>query len=310
MWTEEQKATHRSGIGGSDIAAVMGISPWKTPYAVWLEKMGLGDGVVESPAMEWGTRLESNILDKFGKQHPKYEVIAPRETVRHPEHDFVLASVDGLLRKDGADIGVLEIKTASAYSKDAWGEENTADIPEYYTMQVNWYMGIYSLPLAIVAVLIGGSDYREYVIHFDAELFERQLAAGRAFWENHVLAQVAPPVSAGDGEALRQHHPEATAPPISSIPEIDALAERMEELKAQAAEIKAEDKLCRARIMEFLGEHEGVAGSWGSISWKKQRGKIAWKQAATEAGVTAAAAEVHRGKGSRVFRVNFKKKGV
>ena len=56
-------------IGGSDIAAVMGLSRWKTPLSLWAEKTGrVQNGLSNFEAAEIGTELEEYVSRKFEKK--------------------------------------------------------------------------------------------------------------------------------------------------------------------------------------------------------------------------------------------------
>lgn len=173
------------GIGGSEIAAVMGLSPWESRFSMWHRKArpGTGFGQVEqSEAMYWGTVDEPNIARRFAELHPEYAVIeAPLYTAR--ERPWQIASPDRILVdvETGAR-SVLEIKT-SRYD-DAWRE----GVPIQYRCQVLWYLDVLELDRAIIACRFGGAELREYEIERDeADMiamreggaeFMRTLAAG------------------------------------------------------------------------------------------------------------------------------------
>ena len=88
----------RTGIGGSDIAAICKTSPWTSPMALWAKKTGrLSDDYTPSEAAEWGTRLESVIIQKFQDVHPEFEVVTDVGTWAHEERPWQLANPDGLV---------------------------------------------------------------------------------------------------------------------------------------------------------------------------------------------------------------------
>lgn len=207
MLTPEQKARRMSGLGGSDIAAALGVSPWKTPMQLWYEKMGmLAD--YEDPtnaAMEWGSRLERPILDKFAEDYRgEYHVFCGDFFIRHPEYPFLVGDLDGIglmphrgrqagawLRDNGAtkywpacqqkngppvpDI-LLEAKTSGEWTP--WPE-----VPRYYWLQVQHYLYLTGIRKAIVCVLfLPARKYEEYVIQWD-ESYLSLLPILMKFWQ-------------------------------------------------------------------------------------------------------------------------------
>lgn len=190
-------AARRKGIGASEIAAVLGISPWESPFSLYWRKVE-GWDFEASPAMEWGNRLEPAVAIKYANNHPEYEVWHGQ--LEHGDPDWMLATPDRLLRMwvDGRlmpPVGLLELKTA--HSGDGWGEPGTAEIPVYYRAQVLWQMAVVDVEWADVAVLIGGSDYREYTVLRDEKDIAVMVEAGRRFMAR---------IEAGDPPPLDDHH--------------------------------------------------------------------------------------------------------
>lgn len=158
--SDEWSAARKGRIGGSDIAAVIGLSPWESKFSLWHRKSGLIGDPDLSGVMEWGTRLEDAIAAKFADEHPEMDV-RPAGTYVHQDRDWQLANPDRLLY-GSSGIKVLEVKTAREDTH--WGEPGTDQIPVHYRPQVLWYLDALGLRIAHIAVLIAGSDYREYVI--------------------------------------------------------------------------------------------------------------------------------------------------
>jgi len=176
MERQEWLEARRRGIGGSDAAVVLGLSRWKTPHALWLEKTGQSTGEgADSEAMHWGRALEPVIRSEYERRTGA--LVAEYPQIAHPDYGWMLANVDGLT-DDGK---VLEIKTAR--TADGWGEEGTDEVPEAYALQVQHYMAVTGREMADIAVLIGGSDFRIYTIFADAQLQADLIKAEAAFWE-------------------------------------------------------------------------------------------------------------------------------
>lgn len=157
----------RTGIGGSDIAAICNASPWTSPFALWAKKTGrIPDDYVPSEAAEWGTRLESVVLDKFEEQHPELFVTRDVGTWAHSERPWQLANPDAIAHDaDTRTDYIIEVKT-SRYEDD-WAD----GVPAYYRTQVQWYLQTFGFSKAYVVALFAGSKYREFEI--DADSFEQ-----------------------------------------------------------------------------------------------------------------------------------------
>lgn len=172
-------AARANGIGGSEIAAVLGLSPYESRFSLWHRKRGIVDDVQQSDAMEWGNRLEAAIAGKYADEHPE-QVVVPAGTYHHPGHPWWIVNPDRFAI-NGADgsFEIVEIKTA--YRDDHWGPAGTDQYPVWYRCQVLWYLGALGLTRARLVVLISGSDYREYEIEADPAELQILADAGAEF---------------------------------------------------------------------------------------------------------------------------------
>ncbi|MFG2400718.1 YqaJ viral recombinase family nuclease [Streptomyces lydicus] len=158
--SEEWHAARRSGIGGSEIAAVLGISPYESAFSLWHRKQGLIAPVAESEEMYWGKVHEPGICRRFAELHPEHSLtVAP--TYAAAARRWQIANPDRLWGPD-----LLEAKTAR--TAEGWGEPGTDEIPVHYRAQCLQYLDVLGRRRCWVAVLIAGSEYREYVVEYDA----------------------------------------------------------------------------------------------------------------------------------------------
>lgn len=185
-------AERRNGIGGSEVAAVLGVSRYAGPTRIYYEKLGVLPHE-DNAAMEWGRRLEPVVIDKFADEHPEFHVRPGPGLVAHPDRPWQRATVDALVAEspDGPPIAVFDAKTGSSRVVE-WGEEGSDEVPLPYLCQLVWYMDVYGLDRGFVGVLLDGCDYREYTVEYDADLAARMRAHCAVFWHHHVLAGVAP----------------------------------------------------------------------------------------------------------------------
>lgn len=170
-WLEER----RTGIGGSDAAASVGLSKYKTRLELYLDKRGELE-TAENEPMRWGHLLEPVVRQEYCNRTGRTVVIPPG-IVRHPTVEFALMTPDGIADESR----VLQVKTSR--TSEGWGEPGSAEIPQEYLLQTQHEMFVTGLPVADVAVLIGGSDFRIYVIDADAEFQSLLIEQEREFWE-------------------------------------------------------------------------------------------------------------------------------
>lgn len=244
------------GLGGSEIAAVVGLSPWVSRFALWHRKRGTLGKQANQPAFDWGHRLEPVICDAFADAHPEF-IASKAGTYRHGERKWQLANVDRLLHYDGEPFpanepsGILEVKTAHQYDAHEWGR-GPEDIPPYYRCQVLWYMDVLGVPEAHMAVLIGGSDYREYLIPYAADEAEWLREEGAKFWAE-VQAGIAPDLDGHDAtyQAVREMHPDINGDDVQLPAELwDAYLMT----KADAEEATTEHKRIKAEVLDLMGD--------------------------------------------------------
>lgn len=243
-------AARRQGIGASEIAAVLGISPWDSPFSLYWRKK-LDDQVEMNEAMEWGLRHETTIAAKFAENHPDL-FLTEGGLYRNAEHNWMLATPDrmALRRSDRAPAGLVQIKTA--HSWDGWGTPGTDQVPVHYRAQVQQEMAVMGAPRCWIPVLVGGNSYREYVVDADPEDVALIVKAGAEFMRR--LADDEPPDldgAAATTATLKQLHP-TVVDEVVTIPTqlADAYRTRKELLDdAQAAF----DETCN-RIRGLLGD--------------------------------------------------------
>lgn len=255
-WLNER----RKGIGGSDVAAVLGLSPWKTPLQVYLDKRGEAEETPDNEAMLWGRVLEPVIRQQYAERTGR-TVLVPETILSHPQHGFMLANLDGITD----DRRVVEIKTSSVGK--GWGEPGSDEIPEQYLLQVQHYMAVTGCDVADVAVLIGGSDFRLYEVPADRELHEMLVDAEADFWQRVIEGIPPEPVNHTDmvakfGRCSIEHSVEAGQEEINAL-------RQLKEIRAAIKALEADEEAAKIVIMRAMGQNDTLASS-GKIlaTWK------------------------------------------
>ena len=278
---EKFLAARRSGIGGSDIAAVCGISPYATPYDVWLDKRG--EGVApdpDTPALYWGTVLEDVVAAEYSRRTAQ-KIQRVNALLRHPEHDFAVANIDRAIVnpevagrvwwKDGrlTTDRLLECKTANGFAASLWGEVGTDAVPDHYFLQCQWYMGVTSAENVDLAALIGGSDYRVFHIERNGDLIADLLEQAAAFWKL-VEDGIAPdPQTVADAMHRWPQHV-AGKKAVATTATVLAV-EELAEVKAQISALGRREEDLKNRIVAEIGDAEELTDMGQTIAtWKAQ----------------------------------------
>ena len=238
-WLEKRK----KGIGGSDAPAICGVSPWKSPYQVYLEKRGEAPETEDSEPMFWGRTLEPVVRQRYADITGR-TVTVPKTILRHHKYDWMLASLDGITN----DNRVLEVKTARMPT--GWGEPGTNEIPDIYTIQIQHYLAVTKLDVADVAALIGGNDFRIYEVPADSELQEIIMEKEAEFWQ--MVQNGTPPDPVTFADIKQRWGGVSKAVEVQATPEITALIEKLKTYK----DLKKEEDNLKAQIMAFMEDAE------------------------------------------------------
>ena len=286
-WLEERK----TGIGGSEAAAVMGLSPWATPVTVWLDKTGRAAPKEETEAMRIGTELEDFVARRYCQETGR--TVQRYNKMLHV--DCLLGNFDRLVIREGEKVAshmgevrtnlLLECKTSTREWEDG--------VPLYYQTQVQHYMGLVAcLEAADVAVLfLGRKHFEVFRVERDQAVIDHMQAYLREWWQRHIVHDEMPkPQNEADCKLLW-----ARSNPGKSV---EATAEIVEKL-AHFAERKAAEKAAKEEaaqlqsdIEAFMGDGEVLVDAAGRplCTWKsaKDTAKTDWEALARALGATDA----------------------
>lgn len=273
MFTLEERKNY---IGGSDIAAVMGMSRYSTPLKLWLEKTGQAepDDLSQVEAVQLGTELEDFVARKFARETGK-KVRKQKKMYVHKDYPYMAAHVDRLIT--GSD-EILECKTCSAYKENEWADITVEEeingknktvvkykIPQEYVLQVIWYLGITGKKLAHIAVLIGGQKFKKRKIEFDKELFNLMVDMAKTFW-NAVQTKTLPPISPGDNVILSEIFTNPDEKLIQNQ-NIEQNILKLKQIKDDISALTGEKDMLEAEIKSAIGDHLGVETEKFKVTW-------------------------------------------
>lgn len=255
-------AARAKGIGGSEVAPILGLSPFESRFSLWHRKAGLVHPVEETPEMEWGKRLEPAILQKYRENHPELDFRLRNGTFHHADRPWQIANPD-LLAVDR----VVEAK--HPLFDDEWGEPGTDEIPVYYRTQVLWYLDVLGVDRADLCVLIGGCDYREYTVTYDAAEAALLRDAAWEFLET-VRRGERPDIDEHGAtyQVIREMHPEITEADV----DLDGdLAEAYIAARQRLKAAEEEEQLRRSLVADAMGNAKKAVWDGRTIATRQAR---------------------------------------
>ncbi len=276
--TEIDRATwlqvRRRGIGGSDAAAAVGLSPYKSPLELWLEKTGRDADLpqvdpddMDSP-MYWGTVLEPLVATQYTHKTGRL-VRRVNAVLQHPQEPWMLANLDREV-VGCPEVQILECKTAGLNGARLWKD----GVPEYVQLQVMHQLAVTGKRAADVAVLICGQELQIHRIERDEALIGQLIELERRFWHQVETDQV-PPADGSESAAaaLQCLYPRDSGQTVD-LRDDEALASSFDELlrlrELMAAHGQREAQL-KQGIQQRMGEASKALFPAGEVSWKRSK---------------------------------------
>jgi putative phage-type endonuclease len=185
----------QESLGGSDIGAILGLSPYRTATDVWLEKTGKTLNSSDALPLRFGQFAESFVANEYCRT-TGHALIDPPGMYTHAEYPFLTGHIDRLIVTDNETTSaykVLECKTAHPFKQSEWGQLGSDEVPMSYLVQCLWYLMITNLDQADIAVLFGNTDFRIYNIHRDMAIEQELLERATYFWSEYVQKDQPPP---------------------------------------------------------------------------------------------------------------------
>jgi putative phage-type endonuclease len=251
---DEFLKARQSGLGGSDIATLLGINPFSTRLELYLQKRGEIEPKPDTGRTKAG-RVMEQVIATMVAERTGSKLRRINRTLRHPKHDFLIAHID----RDfvGMRKG-LEIKNVSPRMGYLWGKDGQPDaIAEYYVPQPHHYMLVLDYPVFDVAAYFGGDDLRLYPMERDPEMDEIIIETAHDFWHKNVLAGV-PPEPEFDHPAtlpmFKRLYPGTNGETIESDEMIRHWAKVAEDASKRASEYEKVAESAKNHLLAFMGE--------------------------------------------------------
>lgn len=256
----------KTGIGGSDVGAILGVNKWKSPIQLYFEKIGeVKEPVLDNEYIYWGNVLEDVVAQEFSKRTGK-KVRRVNKMFRHPKYNFMIANID---RSVVGEDALLECKTTSEFNKGKWEDD---EIPSTYLAQVQHYLAVTGYKKAYIAVLIGGNRFLWKEIERDEELIKLIIDKEKDFWERYILGDEIPDMDGSDATSkfLKRKYHESLDNEKLLNSEIETTIEALNAIKAEEKEIRTLKQKYENEIKATLGNKECGMSKNFKVSWKMQ----------------------------------------
>lgn len=241
------------GLGASEVAAALGISRWKAPITLWLEKTGRATPTLAGEPAYWGTKIEPIIRAEYVERH-RVEVRVPRQSEFHPHVPWARATVDGYVYAPSQTGELvrshsLECKTVGLRLADDWGTDDAREVPDYYLVQAVWQMYVTGVRRVDFAVLLGQHYFEVPVLHDPA--LEADVVEGvTAFWQ--LVEQDRAP-EADETEAHAKYllaRIKERERVIDAPHDVESLVEKWREVVRASKALEIEEARIKNRILE------------------------------------------------------------
>lgn len=242
-------------IGGSDAAAILGISKWTTPLQVFHEKtrnplFEKKDKAVFQRGKRWEPIALEMLLDALEDEDGvRPELLARNARYTDPVYPFLSCEIDAEILRKGERLNV-EIKTVHPFAAGEWGEQGSEEIPIHYAAQVMHGMGIRKSQRVIVGALFGADSMLPFVVERDNDTILAMRNKCVDFWHNHVLAGIPPdPVNMADMMLLLSRR---KGTPVDLSPEVAARVFEVQHIRNEVKMLGEQKEACEWELFEFV----------------------------------------------------------
>ena len=295
-----QTAIDPRTVGGSDVAAILGLDKYRGPMDVWLRVTGRVPPQEPNIAMRVGTRLEALVRELYSEQTGS-KAVEWAEPVALPEPWMRCNPDADVVEGPRAGRG-LELKAVSIRQASAWEEP-----PPYYVAQCAWYRHWTGRPAWDLAALLGNEELVVHTVEPMPEFEEFMVEEVRRFWRDHVVADRPPAPSASEAsrEWIRKTYPrELSEDLIQATPALEQTLETLAKIRDHIAELEGQKEALEQVVKAAIGNASGIRWSGGTVTWKwENRRQVDWQGLARKLGATEdLVAEFTKLQGLRVLR--------
>jgi len=286
---ESYAASRAGGVGGTDAAAILGLSPYKRPIQIYAGKVSPEkQPELDKECLYWGSALEPIVRGRYQERFST-QVVAPADlgvifpksrpwrdsTLIEGAEPWMLGAPDGWI--PSAHSG-LEVKCSSRKSEE-WGEEGSDGVPAHYLIQAAWYTAVCNARGWNFAVLFSGNTLAQYRIERDPQLEKDMIEACRSFWFDNVLRKVEPAIDESEsyGKYLARKFSLNTGKVIGPHdPNYPAILKWTAEMKSaddREKEAGEQKQLANNQLRALVGDAQKVVTPFGTCGWVRPEKK-------------------------------------
>lgn len=307
-WLERR----RSGIGASDVAGIVGLSPWASPWSVWVSKVMPVDDDGASEAMEHGQRAEP-MLKQWFEDRTEFWVLGEQQEAQHPEHPWALATLDGSVFEAHGGCDDLELRLGIAEWKVTSDPPWDHGVPLYYQCQAQWSMFVTGAERTFFGVLhiaFGRPTFRVYEFQRDQADIDYLYDACRRFWFDHVTTGIPPQTDGTEAttDALATAYPDGSDAVIADLEHLSAIA-LVRQWRQAVKDAETQLEAARNALKALIGESESiieldVKGKPKTLASWKAESRTTIDPEALRTALPDVAAQFSKTTSTRVLRVN------
>lgn len=271
--TEEQLRQRSKGIGASELAQALGLSPYKnaTPYQLWLKKRGEADAEESTEAQQFGHLMEP-VIARLYEAENNVTVLPVTDTFEHPEHPWLMATPDYRVAQDNKVL--LECKNRAAWVKSQFGEEGTDQVPMGILAQclgqlavMNPLVGVHRVD---VGVIFGGNEYMQFAVHYDQAAVDRLVGLAGEFWQ--CVENGTPPAPKSPAD-VRRMFPVDVGRVAEATENVALSVERLRVARESIKKLEEMEEFLLLDIQSHMGDASTLVMPDGQIAatWKKAK---------------------------------------
>lgn len=267
---EEWLEARKEGIGASEVATIVGLNPWETPYQLWRRKVGIDPPKAENAAMATGHILEDGVAQFWARE-------TGREIIHASKDDFMFVDsnnpclrvspdrtywIDGMTRNDD-NKGILECKTTRMVV-------DSADIPKYWFVQVQMNLGVAGYTQGSLAWLSAakGFEFGYQDFKFNPEFFAWLKEETMRFWTDNIIGKKEPPaVSVQD--VLLRYNRHTAGKMVECSDEVFEAYQSLKGVRKEIKELEERESTLEDRIKMAFEDAEALTYGGDTIAtWK------------------------------------------
>lgn len=270
---EEWLEVRKNGIGSSEVATIVGLNPWETPYQLWRRKIGLDAPKQENAAMRNGHHLEDAVSrmwnDATGRQIIKRS--ATDWIIRDNDRPYLQVSPDRTywLSDDSRaadNKGILEIKTTRM-------KVDPDDLPPYWFAQLQYQLGVAGYTHGSLAWLSAGHgfDFGYQDLRLVPDFYGWLVEETDRFWVDNIIGGAEPDaVSAAD--VLLKYNRHTDSKIIECSDEVFEAYQNLKEVKKEIKALEQRQEACESTLKMAFEDAEALSYGGDTIAtWKAPR---------------------------------------